>query len=316
LLLTPALMGACSESGSPSQEIWDYPERFGPPLIPDDNPQTDEKIELGRKLFFDPVLSRNRNLACASCHLPEHGFADTAALSKGFHGRSGERNAPALMNLAWRSRFNLDGGVRSIELQVLVPLLDSTEMASTTPWVIERLRADPDYVDLFQKAFGRLPDDFGLVRALAAYERTLVHYGSPHDRFEEGDTAALSLAARRGRALFYGPESQCSSCHSGVFLTDQDYHRLLPADPRDDGRARITLDRNDRGQFHTPSLRNVRNTAPYFHDGRFSTLREVVDFYAQGGVSMPDSLPGDPRIRPLPWSEQDKVDLVAFLEAL
>lgn len=302
--------------GGDAEWAWKYPERFGPPHIPEDNPLTPEKIALGRRLFFDPLLSRNQNLACAGCHLPEHGFADTAALSLGFHGRSGERNAPALMNLAWRTRFNLDGGVRSIELQVLVPLLDSTEMASTTPWVIDRLRADRDYVDLFQKAFGRLPDEFGLVRALAAYERTLIHFGSPNDRFEEGDSSALSPSARRGRQLFYQSEAQCGSCHSGVFLTDQGYHRLLPADSRDDGRARITLDPADRGKFHTPSLRNVKNTAPYFHNGQFKTLREVVDFYTAGGVPLPDSLPGDPRIRPLPWSEQDKEDLIAFLEAL
>jgi len=304
------------EQGQTRQADIAFPEAFGPPSIPEDNPLTPEKIELGRLLFFDPILSRNRDLSCSSCHLPEHGFADTLALSKGFHSRDGERNAPALMNLAWHPRFNLDGGVRTLELQALVPLLDSNEMASSTPSIAERLRADRGYVQKFEKAFHRLPDDFSLVRALGAYQRSLISYGSANDRFNEGDAHALSESELRGRALFYAPESNCSSCHVGVFLTDHDYYRLLPPDRKDAGRARVTLHLEDWGKFRTPSLRNVKNTGPYFHNGQFQSIEAVIDFYARGGDPMPDSLAIDPRIRPMPWSERDKSDLLAFLQAL
>jgi cytochrome c peroxidase len=292
----------------------DLPWGFPQPIIPEDNPLTKDRVKLGEMLFFDPILSRDSTVSCASCHLPEKKFTDALPKSIGIHGRLSMRNSPTLINTAYRTSFFKDGGVPTLELQALAPISDSAEMDFSVPEVIERLKKIEKYVTLSKKAFGREPDPFVLTRSLAAFQRTLIGGNSRYDQYlQSGDEQILSKMEKKGMLIFFG-EANCGFCHTGFLLTDQKFHNNGLYDVyADNGRMRITLNPDDEGRFVTPSLRNVSLTAPYMHDGSLATLEEVVNHYNSGGSGHVNQ---DSRIRPLNLSEEDKSALVKFLLVL
>lgn len=279
----------------------------------ENNPVTPAGIELGRRLFYDPKLSRDGSVSCASCHQQASAFAHTRhRVSHGIGGQLGTRNAPALFNLAWQPDFMWDGAVTHLELQPLAPLTNPVEMGSKLPQVIETLSRDPDYPARFAEAFGSPGvDSQRMLRALTQFIGTMVSADSAYDRAARGG-APLSPEAEHGLAVF---RQQCASCHTEPLFTD---HRFadngLDATARDPGRGAISGDPKDRGRFRVPSLRNVALTAPYMHDGRFETLREVIDHYAHG-IQHSASL--DPRLAaPRDLSLADQRALLAFLPTL
>jgi cytochrome c peroxidase len=287
---------------------------------PDSNPLTPAAIALGERLFFDPGLSADGTVRCASCHRPEHGFSDTARISTGVYGRRGERNAPALINRAYGRAFFWDGRTATLEEQVLHPIRDSVEMGQPIPALIQRLRADRSYRSAFSRAFGGTGiDSQAVARALASFVRTLRSGNSATDRWRDGDTTALSASAQRGLALFSG-RANCVSCHVGPNFTDENFHntgisaRSARYTVREDsGRARVTGRAADVGAFKTPTLRDVARTGPYMHDGSLATLEAVIALYDSGGVPNPRL---DAEIKPLGLTREERLDLFAFLKAL
>jgi cytochrome c peroxidase len=308
-LLLGVLLTACG-----ADELVSVPASFPAMRVPEDNALTRERVELGKQLFFDPGLSRTGDVACASCHEQEHAFADPRRVSVGVEGRVGTRNAPPLFNLAWNTSFFWDGGAPTLEHQVIGPLVNPLEMDMTMEEVVRRVAADPSYVRQFEAAYDGRPSPEGITKAIASFMRTLVSGDSRYDRFEEGDTSALTSAEQRGMELFFSERAECFHCHVGFNLTNNGFHNngTRPDDP-DLGREGITEKALDRGKFKVPSLRNIAVTAPYMHDGSFATLEEVVEHYDRGGEGHPNT---DPTLHPLGLTAEEKADLVAFLRAL
>jgi cytochrome c peroxidase len=273
-------------------------------------------VLLGRRLFFDPVLSRDSSLACASCHRPKHGFANDRVVGIGVDGRRGRRNVPPLINRGWGGSFSWDGKAETLEEQVLLPIGDPAELGLPLMTAVERLRTDRVYRDDFLSAFGREPDTETLALTLAAYVRSIRAGDSPFDRLVEGDESALTEIERRGLKLFRG-RARCDRCHLGPLFTDDSFHDTGVAwrngTPSDSGRAVLTGRPEHLGAFKTPTLRELPRTAPYMHDGSLATLEEVVEFYDGGGHPNPVL---DPLIRPLGLNGNEKSALVSFLRAL
>lgn len=303
----------------------DEPQREGPtrPQLarlpdlvpaPDDNPTTAAKVELGRQLFFDPRLSGDNSIRCATCHLPERSYADGLARSPGASGRPLSRNTPTVLNAGWHSSLFWDGRAGSLEEQALGPIQAADEMNQDLDELIEELAAVPEYGPQFRQVFGRAVNPQDIARALAAFQRTLVTRNSPLDRYLAGEKDALSDQARQGMELFTG-SAGCIRCHHGPLLSDGKFYRLGVG--RDDlGRGAVTGQREDRYKFRTPSLRGVQRTAPYMHDGSLATLYDVVQFYYRDVPSRgPEGLPLD--IEPLVDQSFSDIDaLVAFLKSL
>ena len=277
---------------------------------------TPAMVSLGRRLFFDPVLSRDSTVSCASCHQPGHAFTDRRPQPRGVGGRVGRRNAPTLLNRGYGTTFSWDGRGTTLAAQALRAIQDPTEMDLRVDLAVQRLARHPGYGRSFQTAFGLPPSNEVLGQALAGYLRSLRAGGSRFDRFVAGDTRALSPLERRGLALFQG-QARCDRCHSGPLLTDERFHNTGVAWQGgafvDAGRFEVTLRTGDEGAFKTPTLREVARTAPYMHDGSLATLEEVVDFYVRGGNPNQNL---DPEIRPIPLSAGERAALVAFLRAL
>ena len=273
-------------------------------------------VSLGRRLFFDPALSRDGRMACATCHRPDHAFADDRAVARGRPGHAGTRNVPSLVNRAHARVFGWDGRAASLEEQSIRPIADAAEMALPLPAAIQRLRNDASYVSAFRDAFQQSPDASTLSAALAAYVRSIQAGDSDFDRFVAGDSTALTALERRGLDLFQG-RARCDRCHSGPLLSDEAFHNTgvawVAGTPTDSGRAAITGRAADIGAFRTPSLREVARTAPYMHDGSLDTLEDVVDFYDRGGHP---NRARDPLLRPLRLDATEKSALVAYLRAL
>lgn len=316
-------------------------------------PLTRAKIELGRQLFFDPRLSRDGTVSCASCHAPEYGYAFPTRFGVGVAGQEGARNSPTAANRILSGPQFWDGRAGSLEEQAIAPMANPQEMGLTHGAVIKTLKEVPAYVAQFEAVFdgeGVTIENAG--RALAAFERVLVSGPSAWDiddrlrvlreAYAEEDpelaeelrrleaTAAarpLSDAAKRGAELFFGDRTGCSQCHAGANFSDEAYHNLgvgmepiaglREADaitkPLDWGRYEVTKNEADRGAFKTPGLRNVAETGPYMHDGSLESLAEVIAWYVQGGQPNPFL---SPLIEPLDLSAEEQADLVAFLEAL
>jgi cytochrome c peroxidase len=282
-------------------------------FTPDDNPLTADKIELGRRLFFDRRLSTDGRVSCASCHRPERAFSGGVSRSNGVHGRRGTRNAPALINRAYGRAFSWDGRTTSLEEQVLRPFQRSDEMDLTPDAVDARLRADADYRELFQRTFGGPPTVDDVSRALASFVRAQRFGNTPFDRYQAGDAEALSPEATRGFALFRS-RANCSTCHLSPTFTDEAFHNTgVSWGAGDLGRFRVTGKDADRGAFKTPTLREVARTSPYMHDGSLPTLNVVVEFYSRGGRRNPFL---DKEIKPLALGDGERRDLVAFLVSL
>ncbi len=318
ILLIVIAISSCSKDPSiPNTDVipLDIPNGFPNPIIPEYNQVTKAKIRLGKALFYEKGLSRDSSTSCASCHFQFAAFADPNTLSTGIDGRLGFRNSQALFNLAWKPDFFRDGGVQSLELVTLNPLHSSSEFDSNSADMIRKLKNSSYYVQLFREAFNDTVSLSNTLFALATFQRTLISGNSPYDRYIfNGNEASLNDAQKRGMNLFFSSRTNCSTCHSGFNFTKEGYfaNGLFPAYP-DSGRQRITLLETDRNKFSVPSLRNIEYTAPYMHNGEYSSLEEVVDIYNSGGFNVMNK---DSLIRPLGLTADEKADLISFLKSL
>jgi cytochrome c peroxidase len=283
---------------------------------PEDNPMTDAKIELGRRLFVDRRLSADQSLSCSTCHDPARAFSSDRPIAVGVHGRRGRRNAPALINRGYGSAFFWDGRAASLEEQVVAPIEDVNELGLNLDEAVERVGRDSRYADTFRRAFGRDVNRADLARALASYVRAIRSGDSPFDRFMDGQRTALRSEARLGLDVFRG-KGNCATCHRGPNFTDEEFHNTGVAwngrALADRGRGAITGVDRDLGAFKTPTLREVSRTSPYMHDGSLSRLEDVIAFYDAGGRPNPHL---DPEVRPLRLAVAEKQALAAFLRTL
>jgi cytochrome c peroxidase len=318
---------------------------------PADNPQSPQKIALGKRLFFDPRLSVDGTVACASCHNPDRAFTDGLPTSVGVYGRVGQRNAPSVLNALYNESQFWDGRAKTLEDQAGFPIINPSEMGQpSVDAAVAKTAADVEYQQDFQSAFGQPPNSLNLVRAIAAYERTLISFDAPFDRFIAGDPRAIDDSAKRGWVLF-NTKALCSRCHASVnqdvtYFTDFAFHNIgigilrhnvvplaqqaegliakndLPAVDQAAiqselsvlGRFLVTRKDADTASFKTPGLRNVVITAPYFHDGSQETLWDVIDHYNKGDGLKDPWLDED--IEPLALTENEIDDLVAFMASL
>lgn len=285
---------------------------MGEMIHENENSETAERVELGKKLFFDPILSVDSTLSCASCHIPEFAFSDTQKFSPGVFGRPGVRNAPSLMNIGLHPYYLREGSVPTIEMQVLIPIQEKNEFDHNIVEISKKLILIEDYKEMSEKAYNRPPDHYVITRALGVYQRTLVSNQSKFDQYlnEKSD---LTKQEKRGMNLFFG-KAKCSKCHNGFNFTNYKLsNNGLYKNYTDIGRMRVSNDSNDLAQFKTPSLRNVEVTAPYMHDGSKSTLMEVVKHYNSGGEKHRNK---DILIEPLNLNEKEMESLVSFLGTL
>ena len=304
------LLNACSKP----YEL-DIPPGFEAPTFPKDNSLTVERVALGKKLFYDPILSRDSTISCNSCHKQAFAFADPRPISPGIEGRLGKRNAMSLVNVAYGKKMNRDGGVPKLDLQAIVPIETEEEMDFTAHEIAERLKKITEYQALFTKAYDRGPDAFTITRALGAFQRTLISGNSSYDQFEfQGNKEALTISAQRGKALFFSERLNCTKCHSGFNFSSGEFaNNGLYETYADNGRKDVTLSNEDLGFFKIPTLRNIELSAPYMHDGSLATLDEVIEHYNSGGKN---HINQSEHIKPLKLSVAEKEDLLAFLKAL
>ncbi len=297
-----------------------------PVPIPPDNPPTRETIALGRRLYYDPQLSADGTISCASCHAPQFAFGDPRKVSVGVGGKTGTRHAPTVINSAYNAFQFWDGRSPSLEDQAKGPIANPVEMAHSLDGVVNRLQADPKYRELFKKAWGKDQISIEMVaKSIASFERTVIAGNSPFDRFYFGhDKHALSPAAQRGFKLFTDPKkANCAVCHTigktDALFTDNKFHNLgIGADTRgnldDPGRYAVTKQDADLGCFKTPTLRNLANREPFMHDGSFPSVKEALTHYIGGG-NMNDHL--DKEIHALDFLTFDeRDDLLQFLDSL
>jgi cytochrome c peroxidase len=293
----------------------EIPKGFPQPAIPENNLPTADRIELGRRLFFDPILSRDSTISCASCHHVDKKFTDGLPISIGIENRIGIRNAPSLLNVAYQPTMFWDGGVPNLEQQILAPIESHFEMDFNLINVVARLNTIEAYKTLSLKAYNQLPSIFSVTRAIACFERTLFTGTSKYDDYVYNNNKnALSASEINGMNIFLGEDGECFHCHGTYLFTDNTFkNNGIFLNYEDSGRARITGFPADVGKFKVPSLRNVANTAPYMHNGSFATLEEIVEHYNSGGKSHPNK---SGLIQPLNLTTQEKIDLVNFLKAL
>ena len=317
LALTLIALESCSkDSALPDEKLisFEVPKGFPTPFLPEENPLTQAKIDLGKALFFDNILSKDSSVSCASCHVQSFGFSDPRQLSTGVDDRLGFRNAQPLINLAWKNHFFRDGGVQLLELTALNSIHNPDEFQTEINVIQEKLSASPKYRKLFQTAYNDTVTLTGFLRAIGTYLRTLVSAESTYDYYRLGYPNTLNNEQIRGMNLFFSDSTSCSSCHSTVLFTNNDFEANgLVANTSDPGRHRVTLNEVERNKFLVPTLRNCEVTAPYMHDGSLNSLEEVVDRYNQGGSGIQNQ---SELIRPLGLSDEQKSAIVSFLKAL
>lgn len=287
-----------------------------PEPVPTGNVRHAAKIELGKQLFFDGRLSRNNQVSCAYCHIPGSGFSDPHPTSLGVDDLIGGRQAPTVLNTAFSPLLFWDGRAKSLEEQVLGPIQNPIEMAETLEHLVVKLRTVKGYRRQFRNVFGAEISPQGIAKAIAAFARTLISTNSAFDQYSLGNKQAMNQAAIRGMALFKD-KARCILCHNGPNFTDNQFHNLgVPqVGPLkvDLGRYDVTRRERDKGAFKTPTLRSILETAPYMHDGVFLSLEEVIEFLDKGGGANPNL---SPLMKPLGLTQEEKADLLAFLEAL
>lgn len=293
----------------------ELPRGFPKPDIPEDNQFTQDRIELGRQLFFDPVMSRDSTISCGSCHQTNKHFTDHLALSTGIEGRVGTRNAPSIVNMAYAPYLFWDGGNPTLEQQVLAPIDNHNELDYDVNLIVARLLRHSTYPAQFQKAYSQPPNVYTLTRAIACYERSLIMGNSRYDDYlQNSNQSALTSSEKSGMAIFMGERGECFHCHGGFNFTDNSFQNNgIYSTYADSGRMRITGRLQDYGKFKVPSLRNVEKTAPYMHDGSLATLEDVVDHYNSGGHP---SITKSIFIQSIGLTQQEKQDLVNFLRSL
>jgi len=302
-----------------------FSENLLPPVIPNDNPLTVEGIQLGRKLFYEPLLSGDNSQSCSNCHSPTTAFTDTNQFSTGIDNISGDRNSMPIFNVAWNYNGNFfwDGRASSVEDQAFGPVVNPIEMHESWPNAVAKLQSDNAYPDLFKKAFGtNIIDSILVSKAIAQFERTLISSNSKFDRFLMYQES-LSSSELSGYDIFMDENAgDCFHCHgdpTNPLWTDNQFHNNgLDASFIDQGLGGVNGNPNDIGKFKTPSLRNLAFTAPYMHDGRFATLDEVIAHYSTGLVysSTIDPLMKNIAVGGAQLTPQEMTDLKAFLLTL
>ena len=345
-----ALLFSCSEQ-KPTAYQWPLIEGFPKPQLPLDNEMTNEKIALGRAIFYDVNLSFNQQQSCSSCHQQAFAFGESIPVSTGSTGQQHRRNSPALVNIAYNKTLTwAHDGITALEQQILLPMFGESpvELGITghEEEVLERFNT-AEYDLLFEKAFPDQVLSYDLiVKSLASFVRSLISFNSPFDRYAyQGEDNAISASALRGMNLFFSEKLECHHCHGGFNFTQSTAHEKQIIDRRpfhntglynvasqgsgypknDPGLSEISTKEKDNGRFRAPTLRNIALSAPYMHDGSIDSLSEVLDFYAAGGRNITQGkYQGDGRKNPFKspfvkgfeMSEQDKEDLLAFLNTL
>ena len=309
--------------------------------VPADNPMSEEKVELGKMLYFDPRLSGDSSISCSKCHDPETGFTEESQLSTAYPGTKHWRSTPTILNAAYHDFLFWDGRAGSLEEQALGPIQAPIEMNQNLAHLEAKLSQIPEYVKRFKDVFGEKPNRDDLAKAIAAFERTIVSTNVPLDNYLKGDKSAMTEQQVSGMKVFEG-KAGCIQCHNGALLSDKSFHvtgvpevealqdesdRILTRHffardsgvedyesvDSDFGRFFNSNNEKEKGAFKTPSLREITETSPYMHNGAFMTLEEVVDFYDKGAGDSPNK---DEMLKPLNLTDQEKKDLIAFLEAL
>jgi len=308
------LISSCNQEEIQPISFIEIPKGFPNLAFPTDNDFSNDRFLLGRKLFYDPILSKDSTISCASCHRPEFAFTDQRAVSVGIMSRIGSRNAPSLANVAYHPYLLREGGVPSLEMQVAVPIQEHNEFDENILVISDKLNNSPIYREMSMTAYNRFPDAFVITRSIATFERALLSGNAPYDQFVNGISNALSNSAKNGLKLFTSQALKCSQCHSGFNFTNYTFQNngLYENDP-DEGRKRLTGKEEDRSLYKVPSLRNVAVTYPYMHDGSIESLEAIIDHYAKGGNPNKHK---STLISGFKISNQEKIDLVNFLKAL
>ncbi len=296
-------------------KIMEIPTHFPAIEFPDDNAYTPERWALGKKLFYDVVMSVDSSVSCASCHQQSLAFADDVKTSIGAFGREGTRNAPSLANVAYQPYLTREGGVPSLEMQVLVPIQEHDEFDFNIVLIADRLATDPDYIRMAEEAYNRQPDPYVISYALANFERSLISGNSAYDQYIlNHNTNRFDASALRGMELFFSEKTQCSECHSGIDFTNYAFENNgLYMQYEDEGRRKLTGNEEDEAKFKVPGLRNIALTAPYMHDGSLSDLSDVIEHYDSGLKNHPNK---NPILELLELTDEEKSDLIRFLESL
>jgi len=298
-----------------SEELLSTPEGFPKMEFPEGNELTKARWDLGKRLFYEKRLSIDNSISCGSCHQPSLAFAHNLALSPGVFNRAGTRNAPSLVNVGYHPYLLKEGSVPTLEMQVLVPIQEHNEFNHNIVDIVNELQRDSTYVTLSDQAYDRDLDAFVITRAISTFQRTMISGNSAYDKYTyQGNQSALNSSEKRGMELFFSSRTNCSSCHGGFNFTNYSFENNgLDSIYADNGRFRLTNDSADEALFKVPSLRNVGLTAPYMHDGRFSTLEEVIEHYDGGGENHKHK---SSLIQPLTLSQAEKDELLAFLNSL
>jgi len=282
--------------------------------IPPDNPMTPDKVSLGRQLFFDERLSADDSKSCYSCHVCEHGLTDGLPKAIGAGNKLLPRSSPTLWNIGYHHEFYWDGRSPSLEKQALTAWTGSN-MGANADEVVAKLNALQDYKTQFQKVFQSDATPDNVVKAIAAFERTIISGNTAWDRWKAGDSNAISQSAWRGWNIFQS--IKCNNCHDGVLFTDQQYHNIgigMDQKEPDVGRFKVTQNPQDTGAFKTPTLRDIARSAPYFHDGSAKTLEEAVDVMLGGGK--PNQYLDRKNLEPHKLLPEQREDLLNFLRSL
>lgn len=289
------------------------PSGFPAIEFPEDNGFTLERWELGKKLFYDKRLSKDNSVSCGSCHNAGLAFSDSLALSLGVSKRLGVSNAPTLSNVAYNPYSNRDGGVKTLEMQVLVPIQEHVEFDNNIIDIAENLRKIPEYNQMSQKAYGREIDFYVIPRAIATFERSLISGNSKYDKYLS-NLVNLTESELKGKELFFSEKTNCSSCHRGFNFTNYNFENNgLLENYTNKGRNRITNKIEDLGKFKVPTLRNIGFTSPYMHNGSLKTLEQVIEHYNSGGKNF---LNKSHLIKPLGLTINEKKNLIVFLNTL
>lgn len=298
------------------EKILVIPEGFPTPDFPVDNEFTKARWELGKKLFFDPVLSRDSSISCASCHFSEKAFSDTVAFSLGVDQVVGTRNAPTLANIGYHPYFTREGGVPTLEMQILVPIQEHNEFDFNIVLIVERLQKDSTYQKMARASYNRGEmDAFVLTRAISTFERSLISGNSRYDQyFYQNKNEVLTEAEIRGMDLFFGEKTGCSNCHNDFNFTNYAFENNgLYQTYTDPGRFRLTGEISDSAKFKVSTLRNIELTAPYMHDGSMGTLEDVILHYESGGKNHPNR---SDLIEPFTLTQLERNELILFLKTL
>ncbi|WP_018691928.1 methanobactin export MATE transporter MbnM [Algicola sagamiensis] len=331
---------------------WDLPKEIPPPPVPEDNPMHPAKVNLGRFLFYDTRLSQNQQISCATCHIQKLAFSEPRTLSQGLHGNLTPRNAMSLTNVAYNPNFTWANPLLTqLEHQMLIPLFGEEPpemgMAGQEKELVERLQQVPIYQSYFSKAFPNEDNPISInnmIKAISSFQRTLLSFNSPYDQYLQGEHQAISDSAKRGMKLFFSEKTECFHCHGGFNFSDSSVHansRTVPSEfhnnglynldgkgsyPKDNrGLYTFTLNASDMGKFRAPTLRNIRVTAPYMHDGSIATLEDVLEHYVDGGRTIlegPNKGFGSANpyksefVVGLILTDEQKSDLLAFLDSL